>query len=41
MIREANAFTPGNAFTVESLDASHSPFTSQPEKLAMLLDGLR
>ncbi|MFP2959153.1 alpha/beta fold hydrolase [Myxococcus sp. 1LA] len=41
MIREANAFTPGNAFTVESLEASHSPFASQPEKLAALLDGLR
>ncbi|TQF17973.1 alpha/beta fold hydrolase [Myxococcus llanfairpwllgwyngyllgogerychwyrndrobwllllantysiliogogogochensis] len=41
MIREANAFTPGNAFTVESLEASHSPFASQPEALAALLDGLR
>lgn len=41
MIREANTFTPGNAFTVESLEASHSPFASQPEKLATLLDGLR
>ncbi|MCP3167759.1 alpha/beta hydrolase [Myxococcus qinghaiensis] len=41
MIREANAFTPGNAFTVESLEASHSPFASRPEALAALLDGLR
>ncbi|MBL0699237.1 alpha/beta fold hydrolase [Comamonas sp. JC664] len=41
MIREANVFTPGNAFTVESMEASHSPFASQPEKLAALLDGLR
>ncbi|NVJ19627.1 MULTISPECIES: alpha/beta fold hydrolase [Myxococcus] len=40
MIREANAFTPGNAFTVESLAASHSPFASQPEALVALLDGL-
>ncbi|RKH31830.1 alpha/beta fold hydrolase [Corallococcus sicarius] len=41
MIREADAFTPGNAFTVDTLESSHSPFASQPEKLAALLDGLR
>ena len=41
MIREADAFTPGNAFTVDTLDTSHSPFASQPQKLAALLDGLR
>ncbi|WP_223631648.1 alpha/beta fold hydrolase [Corallococcus sp. EGB] len=41
MIREADAFTPGNVFTVDTLDASHSPFASQPQKLAALLDGLR
>ncbi|MCY1047395.1 alpha/beta fold hydrolase [Corallococcus sp. bb12-1] len=41
MIREADAFTPGNAFTVESLESSHSPFASQPEKLAAVLSGLR
>jgi pimeloyl-ACP methyl ester carboxylesterase len=41
MIREADAFTPGNAFTVETLESSHSPFASQPQKLADLLDGLR
>ncbi|WP_426754888.1 alpha/beta hydrolase [Myxococcus sp. Y35] len=41
MIREANAFTPGNAFTVDTLESSHSPFASQPEQLAALLDGLR
>jgi len=40
MIREADAFTPGNAFTVESLDTSHSPFASRPEALAALLDAL-
>ncbi|RKI53111.1 alpha/beta fold hydrolase [Corallococcus sp. AB049A] len=41
MIREADAFTPCNAFTVDTLDTSHSPFASQPQKLAALLDGLR
>ncbi|MFB1482597.1 alpha/beta fold hydrolase [Corallococcus sp. RDP092CA] len=41
MIREADAFTPGNAFTVDTLDTSHSPFASQPQRLAALLDGLR
>ncbi|GMT99095.1 alpha/beta fold hydrolase [Corallococcus caeni] len=41
MIREADAFTPGNAFTVDTLDSSHSPFASQPQKLAALLNGLR
>lgn len=41
MIREADALTPGNAFTVESLESSHSPFASQPEALAALLDGAR
>ncbi len=40
MIREADAFTPGNTFTVDTLEASHSPFASQPEKLAALLAGL-
>ncbi|WP_338281125.1 hypothetical protein [Corallococcus caeni] len=41
MIREPDAFTPGNAFTVDTLESSHSPFASQPQKLAALLDGLR
>ena len=40
MIREADAFTPGNTFKVETLDTSHSPFASQPQQLAALLDGL-
>ncbi|NBD11045.1 alpha/beta fold hydrolase [Corallococcus silvisoli] len=41
MIREADAFTPGNTFTVDTLESSHSPFASQPRRLADLLDGLR
>ncbi|MCP3098667.1 alpha/beta fold hydrolase [Myxococcus sp. K15C18031901] len=41
MIREADAFTPGNPFTVEALATSHSPFASRPEALVALLDGMR
>lgn len=40
MIREADAFTPANPFSVETLEASHSPFASQPERLSELLTGL-
>ncbi|QRO01083.1 alpha/beta fold hydrolase [Archangium violaceum] len=40
MIREADALTPGNPFEQKTLDASHSPFASQPERLAELLAGL-
>ena len=36
-IREANAYTPGNPTVVHSLDSSHSPFLSQPARLADLL----
>ncbi len=41
MIREADAFTPGNRFEQKTLETSHSPFASQPEQLARLLAGLR
>ncbi|WP_255417285.1 hypothetical protein [Corallococcus sp. CA049B] len=41
MIREADTFTPGDTFTVDTLDTSHSPFASQSQKLVALLDGLR
>jgi pimeloyl-ACP methyl ester carboxylesterase len=41
MIREADAFTPGNPFEQKTLQTSHSPFASQPERLAELLAGLR
>jgi pimeloyl-ACP methyl ester carboxylesterase len=37
MIAEADAATPGNHFTVESLDSSHSPFVSQPDRVADIL----
>jgi pimeloyl-ACP methyl ester carboxylesterase len=40
MIREADAFTPDNPFEVKTIEASHSPFASQPEKLAAILAGL-
>lgn len=36
-IREADAYTPGNPTVVHSLDSSHSPFLSQPARLADLL----
>lgn len=37
MISEADALTPQNRFAVQSLDSGHSPFASQPERLAALL----
>jgi hypothetical protein len=40
MIREADAFTPENRFEVKTLEAGHSPFASQPERLAAILAGL-
>lgn len=40
MIREADAMTPANRFDVHTLESSHSPFASMPEKLASLLAGL-
>jgi pimeloyl-ACP methyl ester carboxylesterase len=40
MIREADAFTPENRFEVKTLEASHSPFASQPEQLVAILTGL-
>ncbi|WNG44308.1 alpha/beta hydrolase [Archangium minus] len=40
MIREADAFTPANRFEQKTLEASHSPFASQPARLAELLAGL-
>ena len=40
MIAEADAFTPQNRFQLQTLDTSHSPFASQPDALAALLDGM-
>lgn len=37
MIREADQFTPRNRFVVESLESSHSPFASMPDRLSALL----
>lgn len=37
MIREADQFTPRNRFTVQTLESSHSPFASMPDRLAALL----
>jgi hypothetical protein len=34
MIREADAATPGNPFTLRALESSHSPFASMPDRLA-------
>ena len=39
-IREADAFTPGNATRVATLAASHSPFLSMPADLAAALASL-
>lgn len=39
-IAEADAFTPGRRTVVHTLDASHSPFLSQPGALAELLAGI-
>jgi pimeloyl-ACP methyl ester carboxylesterase len=36
-ISEADAFTPSNRTLVHEMDSSHSPFISQPEKLARIL----
>ncbi len=41
MIREADEFTPGNPFEQKTLETSHSPFASQPVRLAELLASLR
>ncbi|WNG13650.1 alpha/beta hydrolase [Cystobacter fuscus] len=41
MIREADAFTPANTFEQKTLESSHSPFASQPARLAELLAGLK
>ncbi|SEM10319.1 Alpha/beta hydrolase family protein [Stigmatella aurantiaca] len=41
MIREADAFTPGNRFEQKTLESSHSPFASQPGRLAEVLASLR
>jgi hypothetical protein len=40
MIRDADGFTPDNPFEVKTLESGHSPFASQPEKLAAILTGL-
>ncbi|PTL75577.1 alpha/beta fold hydrolase [Vitiosangium sp. GDMCC 1.1324] len=40
MIREADALTPANPFEQKTLEASHSPFASQPARLAELLASL-
>ncbi|OYU35717.1 alpha/beta fold hydrolase [Novosphingobium sp. PASSN1] len=40
MIREADALTPSNRFDVLTLESSHSPFASMPDKLASLLAGV-
>jgi pimeloyl-ACP methyl ester carboxylesterase len=37
MIAEADAATPGNAFDVVTLESGHSPFLSQPDRLAEVL----
>lgn len=39
-IDEADAFTPKNPMQVHQLDSSHSPFMSQPQKLAALLQAI-
>lgn len=38
MIREADAATPGNSFVLKTLASSHSPFASQPARLAEVLE---
>ncbi len=40
MIREADEMTPGNRFDVHTLESTHSPFASMPDRLATLLAGL-
>ncbi len=40
MIRDADAATPGNRFTVHDLEADHSPFASCPVELADVLGRL-
>jgi pimeloyl-ACP methyl ester carboxylesterase len=37
LIREADAATPENVFEVRTLDSSHSPFASMPDKLAAMI----
>ncbi|WNG54694.1 alpha/beta fold hydrolase [Archangium gephyra] len=41
MIREADALTPANPFEQKTLETSHSPFASQPARLAELLAALK
>ena len=36
----ADAFTPGNLTEVKTMDSSHSPFFSDPQRLARILIGL-
>lgn len=38
MITDADQFTPSNRFQVSSLESSHSPFASMPDRLAALLN---
>jgi pimeloyl-ACP methyl ester carboxylesterase len=40
MIRQADAFTPGNAFVQKTLTTSHSPFISAPADLVGILASL-
>ena len=39
-VREADAFTPDNPTDMREMETSHSPFLSQPERLAEVLLGL-
>jgi hypothetical protein len=41
MIKEADEATLGNSFEVHTLASSHSSFASMPDKLAVVLKGLR
>ena len=41
MMQEADELTPNNQFRVFELEASHSPFASQPKVVADLLAGIR
>jgi hypothetical protein len=40
MIAEADALTPENKFRVIDLQSSHSPFLSQPQRLARELSNI-
>ena len=40
MIHEADQFTPDNKFDVRSMETSHSPFASQPQRLAEIFNDL-